>query len=74
MAGEQRQQMLATLVQMTQELGIVSLAEGIETAGEHEVCQQIGFEMGQGYFYGRPAPAESYDDSFLPATNGLNLL
>ncbi len=51
-----KQHILATLVQNTRELGIVSVAEGIETAEEHESCLQLGFELGQGYHYGRPAP------------------
>jgi EAL domain-containing protein (putative c-di-GMP-specific phosphodiesterase class I) len=55
-ASPQRQQVLATLVQMVCNLGIVSLAEGVETAAEHETCLQMGFDLGQGFFYGRPAP------------------
>ncbi len=56
-ADENRLRMLRTLVQMVRDLDIRSLAEGIETAGEAEVCQELGFELGQGYFYGRPSPA-----------------
>jgi EAL domain-containing protein (putative c-di-GMP-specific phosphodiesterase class I) len=53
-APEQRQQMLATLVRMTRDLGIVSLAEGLECQQDSETCLQLGFELGQGYFFGRP--------------------
>jgi len=49
-----RQQMIETLVGMCRQLGIVTLAEGVETAGEARVCRQIGFELMQGYYYGRP--------------------
>jgi EAL domain-containing protein (putative c-di-GMP-specific phosphodiesterase class I) len=59
-ASPQRQQVLASLVQMARGLGIVTLAEGIETQAESETCQQMGFELGQGYFYGRPAPARHF--------------
>lgn len=57
-APKRQQQMLASLVQMTRELGIVPLAEGVETEGEHETCMNLGFELGQGYFYGKPASAQ----------------
>lgn len=56
-AAAERQKLLEALVKMVRDLGIVTLAEGVETAGEHEVCQQLGVELGQGYYYGRPAPA-----------------
>jgi len=56
-AGPQRQQILATLVQMVRNLGIRSVAEGVETEGESETCIAMGVDLGQGFFYGRPAPA-----------------
>lgn len=55
-ADEQRLRMTRTLVQMVNDLNICALAEGIETAAEAQVCEELGFELGQGYFYGRPAP------------------
>ncbi len=55
-ATPQRQQVVGSLVQMVHNLGITSLAEGVETDGEDETCRQMGFDLGQGYLYGRPAP------------------
>ena len=49
--------MMESLVQMVRDLDINSLAEGIETAEEAAACREIGFDLAQGYFYGRPAPA-----------------
>ncbi len=54
----QRQQMLATLVRMVHDLGVVSLAEGMETEGEAKTCIELGFELNQGFYYGMPAPIE----------------
>ncbi|MEI6213474.1 MAG: EAL domain-containing protein [Desulfuromonadales bacterium] len=48
-----------TLVKMAGDAGIRTLAEGIESVEEAEVCREIGFELGQGYFLGRPAPLQS---------------
>jgi EAL domain-containing protein (putative c-di-GMP-specific phosphodiesterase class I) len=59
-ATAQRQQILATLVQMVRNLGIISLAEGIETAEERATCLELGFDLAQGYYCGRPAPAKKY--------------
>ncbi|MEM9186191.1 MAG: EAL domain-containing protein [Planctomycetota bacterium] len=54
-ASLERQKMVERLVQMTSELGIIALAEGIEEERDHEVCHQMGFVCAQGYLYGRPA-------------------
>ena len=43
-------------------LGIRTLAEGLETASSIAACEQIGFELYQGYAFGRPAPLESLLD------------
>ncbi len=53
----QRQQMLETLVRMAHDLGVRVLAEGIECQAEGDVCAQLGFDLAQGYHYGKPAPA-----------------
>lgn len=39
-------------------LGIEVVAEGIETAEEHDLLRSLGCEMGQGYLFSRPVPAE----------------
>jgi EAL domain-containing protein (putative c-di-GMP-specific phosphodiesterase class I) len=57
LAPQRQQQMVAKLVQMVRELGSASLAEGVETEAEHKCCVEMGFELGQGYHYGRPVPA-----------------
>jgi EAL domain-containing protein (putative c-di-GMP-specific phosphodiesterase class I) len=55
-AGEGRRRSLATLVRMARELGITSVAEGIERAGEAEAARRVGFDLAQGYYFGRPRP------------------
>jgi EAL domain-containing protein (putative c-di-GMP-specific phosphodiesterase class I) len=65
-ASPERQRMLASLVNIVHDLGIASLAEGVETEAEHEVCRQMGFNYAQGFYYGRPAIASS----FTAATTG----
>jgi EAL domain-containing protein (putative c-di-GMP-specific phosphodiesterase class I) len=59
-ASAQRQQVLAALVAMARDLGVIPLAEGVETQAESDTCAAMGFQLGQGYFYGRPAPARDF--------------
>ncbi len=56
-ADDNRRRMLSSLVQMVRDLDIKSLAEGIETKEEAEVCKELGFDLAQGFFFGRPSPA-----------------
>jgi EAL domain-containing protein (putative c-di-GMP-specific phosphodiesterase class I) len=56
-ASLNRKQILATLVHMVRSLKVVPLAEGIETEAEAQTCADLGFELGQGYLFGRPAAA-----------------
>jgi len=32
----------------------------VELAEEAAVCQQVGFELAQGFFFGYPAPPETW--------------
>lgn len=56
-APASRQELLAKLVRITKDLGATALAEGVETEAEHQTCCQLGFQLGQGFHYGRPQPA-----------------
>ncbi|MEM8668891.1 MAG: EAL domain-containing protein [Planctomycetota bacterium] len=56
-ADPQRRQMVETLVKMVRDLDIRALAEGVETEAEANTCRDLGFDLAQGFFYGRPAPA-----------------
>ena len=60
-APSYRQKVLENLVRMAHDLGIVPLAEGIETREEHEFCRYVGFVLGQGFYYGRPGAAKLYN-------------
>lgn len=54
-ASSSRQELLASLVKIAHDLGTKTLAEGVETEAEHAVCLQMGFQLGQGFLYGRPS-------------------
>jgi EAL domain-containing protein (putative c-di-GMP-specific phosphodiesterase class I) len=47
---------LQALVVMSRDLGVIPLAEGVETREELAVCETLGFEVFQGFLFGRPAP------------------
>ena len=62
-APPSRQSLLTSLVTVAREdLHVYSVAEGVETSEEADVCMRIGFTHAQGYFYGRPRPIEEIQD------------
>ena len=51
---------LATIVNMAKELGMHTLAEGVETQEQYEFLKRIGCEKLQGYLFGKPTPLEDF--------------
>jgi diguanylate cyclase (GGDEF)-like protein/PAS domain S-box-containing protein len=50
--------MVQAIVQLAHALGMTPLAEGIETQADWLFLVERGCGLGQGYFFGRPVPAE----------------
>jgi diguanylate cyclase (GGDEF)-like protein len=51
---------LKGLTSMAHDLGIVALAEGVETESEEQMCRDAGIDHVQGWLYGRPAPIADF--------------
>lgn len=47
---------VTSIIRMAKELGIHTLAEGVETKEQAEFLRDIGCEKLQGFYYGRPLP------------------
>lgn len=47
------------------QLGLTVVAEGIESRATADFLLAMGCEEGQGYFFGRPVPAETFEREFL---------
>lgn len=59
-APPKRQELVALFANLVNNLGIQTLAEGVETRECHEILVQMGFQLGQGFYYGRPSPITKY--------------
>ncbi len=59
-------QMVYTFVKAAQDLGVQTIAEGVECAEEAETCRQLGFNLVQGFFYGRPQPLDEIQQADDP--------
>ncbi|GAB6067585.1 hypothetical protein JCM13664_09030 [Methylothermus subterraneus] len=52
--------LIAAIIQIGRALGLKVVAEGVETAAQHEVLLQHGCHAAQGYFYSRPLPEDEF--------------
>jgi EAL domain-containing protein (putative c-di-GMP-specific phosphodiesterase class I) len=46
------------VIAMAHSLGVTVVAEGIENVGQHDLLRERGCPLGQGFYLGRPLPAE----------------
>ncbi len=58
----EQQRMVSAILTMAEQLGLATLAEGVETAGEHAMLAQLGCGHVQGYGIGRPIPLDQTVD------------
>jgi EAL domain-containing protein (putative c-di-GMP-specific phosphodiesterase class I) len=57
-APSSKRRLLTSLIGMARDLLMKTVAEGIETPGEAEVCSKLGFTHAQGFHFGRPIPSD----------------
>jgi len=50
-----------TMVMLAHQLGVTATAEGIETEEQRQFLEDLGCELGQGYLFDKPLPAEQIE-------------
>jgi len=50
----------ATIVTLGHQMGLVVVAEGVETEEQRRILLEQGCDLAQGYLFGRPMPAEQF--------------
>ena len=53
--------LLNTVIDMTDALGMRSIAEGVETTEQIRILKENGCMLAQGYFFDKPLPKEEFD-------------
>lgn len=59
-ATQARRSTIAGLIKIVSDLNVISLAEGIETQEEAEICGELGFQLAQGYLFGKGEPVTKW--------------
>lgn len=59
--SERGQKIIAHTIQMTKDIGLDLIAEGVETKEQEMFLQNCGCNMAQGYYYSKPVPLEEFN-------------
>ncbi|MBX2865140.1 MAG: EAL domain-containing protein [Leptolyngbyaceae cyanobacterium MAG.088] len=58
-------QVVSTILALSKQLGLIAVAEGIETQEQLQYLQELGCAFGQGYLFSPPLAADAIDQSIL---------
>ncbi len=67
-----QQQLVSAILTMAERLNVETLAEGVETQGEHALMAQLGCDHVQGFGIGKPMPFEKTLDWVAAHQNKVN--
>jgi diguanylate cyclase (GGDEF)-like protein/PAS domain S-box-containing protein len=56
---------VGSTVSLSRQLGLSVIAEGIENSATADLLARMGCEEGQGYFFGKPMPADDFERRYL---------
>jgi EAL domain-containing protein (putative c-di-GMP-specific phosphodiesterase class I) len=62
----------ANLVSLAHALGLVAIAEGIESSGQLASLRDLGCDLAQGYLFARPVPPEEIGDLLVPRAEAIS--
>ena len=68
--SEREQTVIAGLIELCHKLGMLCVAEGVETQSQVELLKKLGCDRLQGYYIGKPMPPEEFFARFAPTRGG----
>jgi diguanylate cyclase (GGDEF)-like protein len=63
--AERRQIILEQIIGFARKLGISTVAEGVETEEDKELIINLKCDIGQGYLFDKPIPAEDFSQKYM---------
>ena len=65
LAGSGDAAIVGCTIGLSRQLGLSVIAEGIENRATADLLMSMGCEDGQGYYFGKPSPAQAFESQFL---------
>ncbi len=65
-------EIVSAVIRIAKSKKIETIAEGIETPGQAQILKQSGCDHAQGYFFGKPMPADKFEE-FMAMKAGMKI-
>jgi diguanylate cyclase (GGDEF)-like protein len=72
--AEDARRLVRSIIQLGHDLGLIIVAEGVETIEERELLAEFGCDAAQGYLFAKPMAAERTVDFLRPIAGGVALI
>ena len=53
---------LRNVIRLSDDLGLSSLTEGVETESQYKMLSEMGCHLFQGYFFAKPMPVKEFEE------------
>lgn len=63
--SEQNRSIVTAIIAMAHSMGMTTIAEGVETAGQMQLLKELGCDYLQGFHLGRPVSAVDFEQAWL---------
>ena len=63
---EKARTIIRNIIQLSEDLHITSLTEGVETVEQYSELSQIGCKLFQGYYFAKPLPRKEFEEYAFP--------
>ena len=58
---------LQTIINLSEQLGMPSITEGVETPEQFALLASMGCHLFQGYYFAKPMPLNEFEDAYYKA-------
>jgi EAL domain-containing protein (putative c-di-GMP-specific phosphodiesterase class I) len=72
--NDEHSSIVSTVLSLARAMGAETVAEGIETPGQHASLLKLGCELGQGYYFTKPLPADQIERALEGELDGHTLV
>ena len=60
---EKSRKIVRSIVEMSHQIGMMTLAEGVETEKQADILSEMGCDRLQGYYFGKPKPVKEFGEN-----------
>ena len=68
--NESRRKIVTSIILLAKSLGLETISEGVENQAQFELLKTLGCDQIQGYYLGKPEPAEDFAEHYLKPLAG----